>query len=56
MHGTADARVPIAHAEHAHTAITGFELLRIDSRGHTAFLFRPDLQQKAVWLQDRDNR
>jgi pimeloyl-ACP methyl ester carboxylesterase len=52
VHGTADTRLLIAHAEHAHTAITGSELRRIEGGGHTAFLFRPDLQQEAVtWLQ-----
>ena len=54
VHGTADTRVPIAHAEHAHTAIASSQLRRIDGGGHTDFLFRPDLQQESVtWLQDQ---
>ncbi|MGA7689696.1 MAG: alpha/beta hydrolase [Jiangellales bacterium] len=57
VHGTADTRVPIAHAQHAHTSIAGSELRRIDGGGHTTFLFRADLQQEAVtWLQNRLNR
>ena len=44
----------IAHAEHAHTSITGSQLRRIDRGGHTACLSRPDLHHDAViWLQDR---
>ena len=54
VHGTADTRLPIAHAEHAHTTIPGSQLRRIDRGGHATFLFRPDLQHDAVtWLQDR---
>jgi pimeloyl-ACP methyl ester carboxylesterase len=57
VHGTADTRVPIAHAEHAHTAIAGSELRRVEGGGHTAFLFRPDLQQEAAtWLQNHQDR
>ena len=53
VHGTADTRLPLTHAEHAHTSITGSQLRRIDRGRHTAFLFRPDLQHDAViWLQD----
>jgi pimeloyl-ACP methyl ester carboxylesterase len=56
VHGTADTRLPITHAEHAHATIAGSELRRIDGGGHTAFLFRPDLQQEAVtWLRDQQN-
>lgn len=56
VHGTADTRVPIAHAEHAHAAIAGSEQRRIDGGGHTAFLFRPDLQREAVtWLHDHQD-
>ena len=56
MHGTADTRVPITHAEHAHTAIAGSQLRRIDGGAHTTFLFRPDLQQGAVtWLQNHQD-
>ena len=57
VHGTADTRVPIAHAEHAHTSIAGSRLRRIDGGGHTSFLFRPDLQREAVtWLQSHQDR
>ena len=56
VHGTADTRVPITHAEHAHTTIAGSELRRIDGGGHTAFLFRPDLQHEVVtWLHNHQN-
>jgi pimeloyl-ACP methyl ester carboxylesterase len=53
VHATADTRLPIAHAEHAHTAIPGSRLRRMDGGRHTAFLFSPDVQLEAVaWLQD----
>jgi len=57
VHGTADTRVPIAHAEHAHATIAGSELRRINGGGHTAFLFRPDHQREAVtWLQNHHSQ
>ena len=57
MHGTADTRLPITHVEHAHAAIAGSELRRIDGGGHTSFLFRTDLQREAVtWLHDHQSR
>ena len=57
VHGTADTRVPLTHAEHAHTSIPDSQLRRIDRGGHTTFLFRPDLQHDtATWLQARADR
>jgi pimeloyl-ACP methyl ester carboxylesterase len=57
VHATADTRVPITHAEHAHTAIPGSQLRRIDGGRHTTFLFHPDLQHAVVtWLHDHRNR
>lgn len=56
VHGSADTRVPIAHAEHAHAAIAGSELRLIDGGGHTAFLFRPDIYHDSVtWLQNHQH-
>jgi pimeloyl-ACP methyl ester carboxylesterase len=53
VHATADTRVPITHAEHAHTAIPGSILRRIDGGRHTTFLFHPDLHHAVVnWLHD----
>ena len=57
VHGTADTRVPTTHAEHAHATIAGSVLRPLDGGGHTAFLFRADLQQQAVtWLQHHLSR
>jgi pimeloyl-ACP methyl ester carboxylesterase len=57
IHGTADTRVPVSHAEYAHASIENSHLRLIDGGGHTAFLFNPEMQHQArTWLSDQQNR
>lgn len=53
IHGTADSSVPPSHAEHAHAAIAGSELLWMPDAPHFAFIVRPDVERSALeWLRE----
>jgi pimeloyl-ACP methyl ester carboxylesterase len=51
IHGEADHSVPTTHAEHAHAAIGGSQLVWLPGGTHTRFLVDPDAQHQALtWL------